>query len=109
MINFYVYHNEVLDKREEYEQYFELLHRELMYPRLQPIQHIIKKIPYHAVWYAVRVIKGRWIEAEPYIMKHSYYSYAYAKFIIEGRWLEAEDIIKTDDFWWGRYCEVFDI
>jgi len=43
--------------------------------------------------YALDVIKGRWREAEPYIMKNPEVALAYAKDVIKGRWPEAEPII----------------
>jgi len=50
-------------------------------------------------WYAENVIKGRWPEAEEYIMKNPYYAYYYAKNIIKDRWLEAEEYIMKDPKW----------
>ena len=41
-------------------------------------------------------VKGRWPEAEPYIMKDPEQAYWYAKYIIEGRWPEAECFIVRD-------------
>lgn len=52
--------------------------------------------PAIAYLYAMNVIRGRWPEAEPIIMKNSWYAYEYAKAVIKGRWPEAEPyIIKT--------------
>ena len=55
----------------------------------------ITQIPEKAYEYARDVIKGRWPEAEPYIMTGAY-AYIYAKDIIKGRWPEAEPYIMTD-------------
>lgn len=60
---------------------------------LEPIKHIIKQSPANAYYYALNVIKGRWPEAEPWIMKAPYYAYKYAQLFIKGRWPEAEPYI----------------
>jgi len=49
--------------------------------------------PYDAMVYAKNVIKGRWPEAEPYIMKNASAAVAYARYVIKGRWPEAEPYI----------------
>ena len=46
--------------------------------------------------FATHVIKGRWPEAEPIIMKHPYRALQYAKEIIKDRWSEAEPYIMQD-------------
>lgn len=46
-----------------------------------------------AVEYARKVLKGRWIEAEPIIKKVPYQAYMYARHVIGGRWEEAENVI----------------
>jgi hypothetical protein len=43
-----------------------------------------------AFLYARSVIKGRWEEAEPYIMSAPALILPYAKDVIKGRWYEAE-------------------
>ena len=52
--------------------------------------------PQHACAYAYQVIKGRWPEAEPYIMKDPLHAYEYAKYVIKDRWPEAEPYIMKD-------------
>lgn len=54
------------------------------------------KCPYWLYWYTYNVLKERWSEAEPTILKSSFHSYFYAKDIIKGRWPEAEDTIKKE-------------
>jgi hypothetical protein len=49
-----------------------------------------------AHWYAKQVIRGRWAEAEPYIMEDPYWAYDYARDVIKGRWAEAEPFIMKD-------------
>jgi hypothetical protein len=51
---------------------------------------------YHAYQYALDVIKDRWLEAEPIIMKDAEYAYLYAKEVIKGRWPVAEPTIQQD-------------
>ena len=46
--------------------------------------------------YARSVIKGRWPEAEPYILRSPSAAYGYAKDVIKGRWPEAESYIMKD-------------
>ena len=58
---------------------------------------VILKSPYAAVEYAQRVLKARWREAEPLILKsHCYLILDYAKDVVKGRWIEAEHIILSD-------------
>lgn len=57
------------------------------------IAHIIKRNPHRAISYIQHTNRGRWPEAEPYIMKDPYFIYCYARYIIKGRWLEAEHVI----------------
>jgi hypothetical protein len=45
--------------------------------------------------YASAVIKGRWKEAEPHIAKNPSVAVMYASLVIKGRWPEAESIINT--------------
>ena len=61
-----------------------------------------------AYMYARDVIKGRWPEAEPYIMKDAMISFYYAKRVIKGRWPEAEYII-GDSPWGTPYENVFNM
>ena len=74
-----------------------------------------KQAPFWAYWYAKNVIRGRWIEAEPIIMRSPYRAYRYAKDVIKGRWFEAEPTIMADAeyaYWYaqnviqGRWIEA---
>lgn len=63
---------------------------------VNPLMEIIKKDAYCACQFAVRCIQGRWLDAEPYIMKNpkeaiEYFLRLHDKF--EGRWKEAEPYI----------------
>lgn len=42
----------------------------------------IAKVPEFAFYYAKDVVKGRWLEAEPYIMKHPNWWYSYENFFL---------------------------
>jgi hypothetical protein len=59
---------------------------------------IIATDPGHAVKYATQVIRGRFPEAEPYILKGNtpFLVYDYAKYVINGPWPEGEHIILQD-------------
>lgn len=64
----------------------------------------IMKRPYYAFRYARDILKARWSEAEPYIMKHPHQAYLYAYYIIKSRWVECEPYMKTDEneWWWYK-------
>lgn len=131
MINFYNYHNQILDFHDEYSGLLGCLRTSLMVVYdLTPIHHIIKtdvrlsyvyahhnlrgrfieaepyimKNPKIASMYADNIIKGRWLVAEPYIMKDPCWALDYAQCVIRGRWVEAEPLIR-DSVWWYAYSK----
>ena len=61
------------------------------------------KDPEDAYKYAKDIIKGRWPEAEKYIMKVPEDAYKYAKDIIKGRFPEGEEAIKSDEYYAEQY------
>ena len=65
--------------------------------------------PENLFWHAEEVIKGRWPEAEPIIMKDLCCACDYAQYVIKGRWPEAEPAIMTDPTVWSDYCKHFGI
>ena len=67
--------------------------------RWSEAEHYIMQDPRWAYEYAENVIKGRWSEAEHYIMQDPVWAYCYAKKIINGRWPEAEPYIMKDAQW----------
>ena len=108
MINFYLYYNGEMD----YQHYASLIDQvqdHTLTKDLVPIAHIIKKLPKKAYFYSRDIIKGRWPEAEPYIMTKPASACWYAIDIIKGRWPEAESIIKENDYLWKLYCWEFGI
>jgi len=55
--------------------------------------------PERAYYYAKDVIKGRWPEAEKYIVENPKCAYLYALNVIKGRWSEAEKyIMRSHDY-----------
>ena len=62
-------------------------------------------IPENLFKHARDVIKCRWPEAEPHIMKDSKYAYKYAMYVIDGRWPEAEHFIMKDPEQAENYIE----
>lgn len=54
-------------------------------------------------------LKGRWPEAEKYILTSPAYSFFYASYVIKGRWPEAEPIILSDPHYGIRYRAEFKI
>jgi hypothetical protein len=63
--------------------------------RVPEIETIIAQDPLAQANYAIKVIKGRWPEAEPNIIKHPLAAVTYAAAEI-GRWPEAEPAIASD-------------
>ena len=63
--------------------------------------------PGAAYEYARNVIKDRWPEVEPYIMKNPEAAYMYAREVIEDRWPEAEPYIMKDPGVWRHYTDFF--
>jgi len=61
-----------------------------------------------AFWYAIKVITGRFYEAESIILKEPIYIRNYTKWVIKERWPEAEPILKQS-YLWGKYCKDFNI
>ena len=102
MINLYRFYNkpEKLDMHNVYYKPLQHVH----YNVDDSIMHIIKKEPRLTYYYAQDVIKGRWQEAEPYIMKDPYYAYMYANYIIQYRWREAEQYIMKDPYYAYLYA-----
>lgn len=80
----------------------ELLKNGLLSKHLLELAH---RCPTFAFFYA-RVLKARWPEAEPYIMKIPEEAYWYARLIIHGPWLEAEPFLANSDNseWPYRYA-----
>jgi len=70
------------------------------WPEAEP--YIMKDLLW-AHYYARDIIKGRWPEAEPYIMKDSKVAYMYAKYVIQRSWPEAEPYIQQDINYWINY------
>jgi hypothetical protein len=84
-------------------------HERGRWPEAEPY---LMKVPGLAHWYAQDIIKGRWEESEPYIMKNSYWAYRYAVDVMKKRWPEAEEYIKQNTFReneWGKYKKEFNI
>jgi hypothetical protein len=66
-------------------------------PKFEPF--ILKGTESNLISYAMQVIQGRWLEAEPRILMHPTAALLYAKDVIRGRWPEAEPIIKEKGSW----------
>lgn len=60
----------------------------------------LKMLPDEAYYFAKDVIKGRWPEAEPYIMQDDMTAFYYARDVIKGRWPVADSIIMNSE--WAR-------
>ena len=70
------------------------------WPEAEPI---ILKDPYSAYEYAKEIIKGRWPEAEPTISKNSLAAYYYARDVIKGRWPQGEKAINRKHYFKRGY------
>ena len=53
--------------------------------RLPELEPSIVICPVNSYYYALDIIKGRWIEAEDFIMTHPCYSYLYSVYVIEDK------------------------
>jgi hypothetical protein len=62
-----------------------------------------------AVHYARYVLKRRWLEAEPYIMKDQNLALVYATALMDERWLELEKSCDTKSYHWEQYCDKFNV
>jgi hypothetical protein len=133
MINFYLFYNKTGLDKEEYSLLLEQLMCDEYTKELEPIKHIIKRMPEHAYQYTYKIIGARWLDAEPYIMTDPYFALMYALYVIRGRWCEVEPVIiknprlawqyalyilksrwivaepyiKKDNYWWVQYCRYF--
>ena len=54
--------------------------------------------------YVAKMIKKRWPEMEPLIIKHPETAYQYALFVIRGRWPEAEPVILQNNTFANYYA-----
>lgn len=86
------------------------LKKQLDNDKQEIILDIIKQDPPRAFWYAYMVIKGRWIEAEEYILQDPEWAYDYARSVIkrlegESRWLEGESTLAEHADWAVLYAK----
>jgi hypothetical protein len=65
---------------------------------------ILRNVP-RSYEYAREVIKDRWPEAEFGITKESYVAFWYAHDVIKGRWPEGEYSILRDSYYANKYAE----
>ena len=109
MINFYRYYNRTGLDKEHYGPLIDKLMDHDYTNEMSSVEHIIKIHPYRAYMYVGHIIKDRWIEAEPYIMKDYYWAYFYSLNVIKGRWHEAEPYIMENKHMWTVYRKLFNI
>jgi len=64
--------------------------------RIPKLELAISKNVFHSYYYAINVIKGKFILGEPLISKNTAYSYWYAKIVIKGRFILGEPAISKD-------------
>jgi hypothetical protein len=64
---------------------------------LEAEPRIIRMLGGQAVWYARYILKRRWTEAEPSLQTDAMPACNYAIDVIGGRWPEAEEAIATDE------------
>jgi hypothetical protein len=84
--------------------------RTILKDRWPEAEPFIMKDPLYAYNYTYYVLGGyRWPEAEPYIMKHPRMATDYAFYILGERWPEAEPYIKQDPVQWDVYKYNFKI
>jgi hypothetical protein len=67
---------------------------------------VIMKDPAAAVLYCKTILHSEWPEAEPYIMKDAYESYDYAKHVLHSRFPLGEEAIKTNPYYASLYASL---
>ena len=73
------------------------------FPEAEPA---LLKDPWTSYRYAKNVIGGRWPEAEQVIKNDLVFAFMYARDVIKGRWEEAEPTIKKDEYYWDQYKKL---
>jgi hypothetical protein len=77
------------------------------WPEAEPY---IMKDPEAAVPYAnILITQRKWPEAEPYIIKNPEWASLYAIYVLNHRWKEAEPIMKQNPIYWQNYKNRFNI
>jgi len=69
--------------------------------RMPELEPLISKDVFYSFYYALYVIKGRFILGEPLISKDAFYSYFYARDVIKGRlpdFMHNQMIISNNEF-----------
>jgi hypothetical protein len=64
--------------------------------RWQEVEPALMRTPYYINRYARSVLKGRWREAEPTLLQCPTAAVEYASRVLRGRWSEAEKVIVVD-------------
>lgn len=106
----YSLYNEFLDKSRYQNWWIEIFETDSKAFDLNAVMHIIVRTPFLSFMYASFSIKTRFPEGEQSIMKDPYYALWYAKRIIKGRWLEAEEQkVFGNSHMWNKYCNEFNI
>ena len=127
MLNIYKYHddakslslyNEVSSQMKLLDNYGNTWGKTVFAEDLSLIKNIISGSSYYALQYAINITKGRWKEAEPYIMKDPHDAYYYAKTILSkdpewckisghknGRWPDAEPYIIKEPYFAAEYAK----
>jgi len=78
--------------------------RNILKGRWLEAEPIIMKDKSSIIEYSQHAIRGRWFEAEPIILKSTLYSYVYAFSVIKGRWPEAERLFKQSAEYAFKYA-----
>jgi len=74
--------------------------------RIPKLELAISKNVFHSYYYAINVIKGKFILGEPLISKNTAYSYWYAKIVIKGKFILGEPAINKNaeySCWYAKY------
>lgn len=117
MINFYKHYNqpELLQCYSLYGEFLNMSRYQNWWvvgtaPEWSDVIHIIIRSSSLSYMYAKYIIKKRFPEGEPAIMKDSYNAFWYVKSVLKCRWLEAEERnVFGGGYRWHLYRELFNI
>ena len=81
------------------EEYLSFVNEFQYAPEAVTLEDVAERNPDWMVYYAANIIKGRWLEAEKFILNGEPVCIMdYIRFVVKGRWDEAEDRLAEDAY-----------